>query len=337
MLINGNWSDENRTIMEGAFSREASQFGTIISQTTINEISRTSGRFSLFMSHSCPWCHKILLIRTLKKLEKYLPVIWFGEPRDQGYSRLLVPGADSDTPPQKTRLHHYYSHTDRHFTGRATVPLLWDNHDQKIISNKTETLLLGLDSVVNPEANFTLYPSHLKQEMLQLDQYIYEQFSNAVYRAGFAQTQDVYETAVDYVFECMAALNQRLTTNRYLWGDLLTNSDLQLFTTLIRFDAVYAPHFRCTRYRLTDFKHLWDYARHLFALPGVSNSFDFQKNQEGYFLNDGDHNPHGIVGELPKINWAQNSCRQGLENTFVWQNEGFSAPLSEFVGGQDER
>jgi putative glutathione S-transferase len=198
-------------------------------------------------------------------------------------------------------VHQLYTTMQPQYTGRVTVPVLWDIPNGRIISNESTHIIKALDKF---QEGPSLYPDGAEADINDCLSMMYDGLSNAVYRAGLAQRQDVYDAAVDQVFQTMGDLETRLSGRQFLVGDALSVVDLRLFATLVRFDTVYVTHFRCTRHRLTDFKNLWTHTRMIYNMPGVAETVDFDEIMRGYFLNDGDHNPHGIISQRPHIDWS---------------------------------
>ncbi len=202
--------------------------------------------------------------------------------------------------------HQLYSLTDPAYTGRATVPMLWDSKHQMILSNSSADIICAVNQAGGgPD----LLPESLSGEINTLTNEIFDGLSNAVYRAGKAERQDEYDQAVDTVFATMDRLEGRLTDQPFLFGADLTTADIRLFATLVRFDTVYVTHFRCTRRRLVDYPALWRFTRRIYQMPGIKDTVDFDEIRFGYYANDGSHNPFGIIGRQPIIDWEN---REGL-------------------------
>ncbi len=319
-LVKGKWTEESdKLFQKGRFIRQASSYDGPLPDAVINSICSAEGRYILVASLSCPWSHRVALVRAVKNLASSLPLVVAKGPRLQGYA------IEEDTIPGLKghgirHLHQLYTLSDPVCSGRSTVPLLWDSQDMKIICNDSAQMMRSLDRVQS-DLNVTLTPPPQLHRINSLNTRIHSGLGNAVYRAGLARSQAAYEDAVNHVFSTLDFLDEELRQSRYLCGDLLTESDLQLFTTLVRFDAVYASHFRCTRKRLTDYPALWPYARDLHSLPGISGTVDFPAILDGYYSNDGDHNPYGIIAELPEINWDATHNREALGTTKIWHRE----------------
>ena len=305
MLIEGRWTDEERLTRDGAFVRAESGYGDEIAPEAAAAIAREPGRFHLIASLSCPWSHRTLLVRALKGLAPVLPLQIAGGPWLEGYP--IAAGAPWQVPGVErcaVHVHELYTLSDPAYSGRATVPLLWDGAESRIVSNASANIMRVLDAVSPPHAaDFTLVPADLRGRIDDLNAEIHDRLANAVYRAGLAERQGAYDAAVSDVFGMLDMLEARLADSRYLFGAAITESDWYLFAVLVRFDAVYNTHFKCTRRRLVDYPALWAYARDLFAWPGVAGTVDFTVIREGYYLNDGDHNPHGVLAEAPEADW----------------------------------
>lgn len=308
MLVEGIWSDENRTIKDGAYVRAASPYGSPLNTKTIHGIANTPSRFHLVASLSCPWSHRAMLTRVLKGLDSVIPLHIAGGPRTEGYRVGMpdrpwaVPGSGREI----IHLHELYSLTDPAYTGRATVPVLWDAQDERIISNESVHILRGLDQIERKgsEPDWTLHPLDLADAIKDLAPRVQTGLSNAVYRAGKARRQEAYDEAVEAVFSTLYMLEEKLAYARYIHGNALTETDLRLWPTLARFDAVYHGHFKCTRHRLTDFTNLWGYARDIMSWRGVAQTFDERVIREAYYGEDLELNPFGIVATAPALDWT---------------------------------
>jgi len=326
MLIDGEWrADVDCTQKDGAFRRETSALPVIPAAQLARRLRKGDAPI-LVASLSCPWSHRATLVRAVKVLKTF-PVVIAGGPRTEGYAVTDVnPLRRSDE--QARHVHELYRASDAGYTGRATVPLLWDAQAQKILSNDSATIARAIDMV---GSGWRLAPDAQADEIDAINSRIYEGLANAVYRTGFATTQQAYETAVSDIYATLDWLENLLTHQRCLFGTQVTEADLFLFATLVRFDAAYAPLFRCTRRRLVDYPALWAYARDVYQWPGVAGTVDFKVNLRGYFLNDTDNNPHGIVPDLPDVDWNAPHEREALGSLAVWQN-GQHIPFDECTG-----
>ena len=301
MLVDGIWrSDEDRSMQSGAYRREPSKLDAVNVDDVAAQINYAPARFTLVASLSCPWSHGTLVARCLMKLVDRIAVQVAGGPRVEGYA--LVSTGPLARELNVRHVHELYTRTVTDYTGRSTVPLLWDRERGCIVSNASGDIIAIFDRLSNQTR---LRPTHLSADIADLTKWIFENLSNAVYRAGKAQHQVEYEDAVTLVFESMDDLESRLQDKRFLYGDTITEADVRLFATLVRFDTVYATHFRCTLRRLTDYPNLWRYTREIYQLPGLADTVDFDEIRRGYYINDGDHNPYGLVGMQPVIDWWQ--------------------------------
>jgi putative glutathione S-transferase len=297
MLIDGRWhTDADRTMQNGAYRREPSALPSRLGQEVMTALTQTAERFVLVASSSCPWSHGAMLAWQLKGFADRMPLQMAGGPRVEGYA--IVP--DGPLSADFHHVHQLYSATDPAYTGRATVPVLWDAHERIVLSNASEDIMQAFDAA---ETGPRLFPAELADEMTSFLPQLFNGLSNAVYRAGKAQRQDEYEEATTSVYATLHALEERLSHKAFLFGETLTAADLRLFATLVRYDTVYATHFRCTRYRLTDFPALWRFTRRIYQMSGVAGTVDFEEIRRGYYLNDGSHNPFGLVADQPEIDW----------------------------------
>ncbi|MEM8730203.1 MAG: glutathione S-transferase C-terminal domain-containing protein [Pseudomonadota bacterium] len=317
MLIDGKWqSNVDRFMQDGAFRREPSA----LPKTSVEDIARrleSKAHLSLVLSQSCPWCHRVALVRAVKGIAS-LRITGAGGPRTEGY-RLTDPSPQSGLGLPVEFVHQLYTRTDPTYTGRATVPVLWDGRAQYIVSNSSHSIARALDRI---GSGWRLRPQHQSAEIDAINTRLYAGLANAVYRAGFATTQTAYADAEETVFETLEWLDSHLADRRCLLGAQITEADLFLFATLVRFDAVYATLFRCTRRRLVDHPVVWAYTRDIYGWPGVAGTIDFAANLASYFLNDTDNNPHGIIPALPHLNWTAPHGRDRLGPLMVWQGDG---------------
>ncbi|MBL4768518.1 MAG: glutathione S-transferase C-terminal domain-containing protein [Rhodobacteraceae bacterium] len=298
MLIDGKWNDSTDRFMQGGkFLREQSQMPTDINGDTQTRLCDSPTDFVLVASSSCPWSHGATLAYVLKGWANLMPLQMAGGPRVEGYALLPDGPLTSDTG---HHLHQFYTQTITNFTGRVTVPLLWDVAQARIISNSSADIMAALNQ--RPSGP-DLLPEAIKSEIEALIPTIFDGLSNAVYRAGMAERQDEYDSAVNTVFATMDMLNTRLSDQAFLFGPDITVADIRLFASLVRFDTVYATHFRCTRKRLVDYTSLWRFTRRIYQMPGVQETIDFDEIRFGYYVNDGSHNPFGIIGQQPDIDW----------------------------------
>ena len=298
MLVDGVWcADVDRFMVDGRFEREVSALPAEVSDSVIARLADRPEDFVLVASNSCPWSHGAVLAWMLKGFSKVLPLQLAGGPRVEGYGMV----ADGPLSQGRARpVHALYTATVADFTGRSTVPVLWDAVEARVVSNDSAAIMRAFDVA---GVGDVLAPEGISDAIDGLIAWIFEGLSNGVYRAGLAERQDAYDAAIESVFGTLDALEKRLAGQVFLFGDGLTLADLRLFATLVRFDTVCATHFRCTRKRLVDYPSLWRFARQVYQMPGVSLTVDFDEIRAGYYLNDGSHNPFGLIGAQPEIDW----------------------------------
>lgn len=266
------------------------------------------GRYHLYVSYACPWAHRTLIYRKLKGLEDIIDVSvvhplmpevsWvFGD----------YPGATEDKANGTQALYEVYQMADPLFDGVVTVPLLWDKKSQTIVNNESSEIIRmfnsSFDQWGNKEIDF--YPEPLRADIDEVNDIIYENINNGVYRTGFATRQKAYEQAFDALFETMDLLEYRLSTRRYLMGNEITEADWRLFPTLVRFDPVYVGHFKCNKKRLMDYPNLWAYTRDLYQVPGIAETVNMDHIKYHYYGSHDMINPTGIVPRGPDINFNQ--------------------------------
>ena len=264
------------------------------------------GRYHLYVSYACPWAHRTLIFRKLKGLEQVISVSVV-HPLMPAESWVFgnYPGATPDQVHGFGKLHQLYDHSSPGFDGLVTVPVLYDKQRQVIVNNESSEIIRMLNGAFDQwgrkEVDF--YPEHLRAEIDEINAVVYENVNNGVYRAGFAGTQSAYETAFDRLFETLDELETRLSAQRYLVGDSLTEADWRLFTTLVRFDAVYHGHFKCNRQRLVDYPNLWAYTRELYQMPGVSETVNMDHIKLHYYGSHRGINPTCIVPKGPELDF----------------------------------
>jgi glutathionyl-hydroquinone reductase len=278
----------------GRFVRQASRFRDRVEEGT-------AGRYHLYVSLACPWAHRAVIVRRLKGLEEAIGMTVVDPVRDERGWRF---GPEFPDPLHGwSFLSEAYRATDPSFEGRVSVPVLWDTEAGRIVSNESadiaEMLAVAFDGVaVRPEVD--LFPAALRDEIRELNAWVYEDVNNGVYKAGFATSQEAYEEAVGPLFAGLARLDARLADRRFLFGDAPTLADWRLFTTLVRFDAVYAVHFKCTLRRVADHAHLPGYLRDLFQWPGIAETVDLDHIKRHYYTTHPSINPSRIVPVGPE-------------------------------------
>lgn len=274
----------------GAYVRPESQFRQWLGESS--GYPPASGRYCLIVGMGCPWAHRTLVTRALKGLEAAVPVWTVSPDRDQGIWVFDAPDAEWRTLPA------LYQMAQPGYQGRSTVPVLWDQQTQSIVNNESAEIIVMLNQALNAyatRADCDLYPVAQRAEIDQWNDRIYHTVNNGVYRCGFARTQTAYDTACRQLFDTLDAIDAQLAQQRYLCGDTITLADVRLFTTLVRFDAVYHGLFKCDRRRLREYPHLWPYARDLYQQPGVADTCDLDTIRRDYHGNLFPLNPGELI------------------------------------------
>ncbi len=324
LLVDGVWQDRwyDTKSSGGRFKRKASAFRNWVTADGAagpsgeGGFKAEAGRYHLYVSLACPWAHRTLIFRKLKGLEEIIPVSvvhWFmGE---EGWTFEPGPGATGDAVNGATRMHQVYTKADPTYTGRVTVPVLWDKERQTIVSNESSEIIRMFNSAFDGLTGSTLdfYPEALREEIDAINQPIYDTVNNGVYKCGFATSQEAYEEAFDALFATLDDLEERLSRQRYLAGDRITEADWRLFTTLLRFDPVYHGHFKCNRQRISDYPNLWNYTRELYQVPGVAETVDLHHIKHHYYASHETINPTRIVPKGPAIDFALPHDRDRLK------------------------
>ena len=300
LMVDGTWTDQwyDTGATGGKFERPATLFRSRVERG--GRFEPEPGRYHLYVSWACPWAHRTLISRKLKGLEDAIGVTYV-DPLMLENGWTIAEGAD---PMNHARfLWQVYAKADPHYSGRVSVPVLWDRKDATIVNNESAEIIKMLD--VWPGARGPLLrPPELAAEIDALNEAIYPAINNGVYRAGFATTQAAYDDAYDQVFAMLDILEARLKTRRFLLGDQPTEADWRLFTTLIRFDAVYYGHFKCNRARIAEFPELWDFTRALYQIPGVAETVRLDQIKTHYYGSHRMINPTGIIPKGPEIDFS---------------------------------
>jgi putative glutathione S-transferase len=273
------------------------------------------GRYHLYVSYACPWAHRTLIVRVLKGLEGVIPVSVV-HPLMPAESWVFgdYPGATPDRVHGFRALHQLYDLSDPGFDGLVTVPVLYDSERRVIVNNESSEIIRMLNSAFDAwgRPDVDLYPVPLRAEIDAINALVYENVNNGVYCAGFATTQGAYEAAYDRLFDTLDVLEARLARQPCLVGDRPTEADWRLFTTLVRFDAVYHGHFKCNRRRLVDYPHLWAYTRALYQVPGVAGTVNMDHIKLHYYGSHRGINPTGIVPKGPELDFGAPHGRGGV-------------------------
>ncbi|HUG58508.1 MAG TPA: glutathione S-transferase family protein [Candidimonas sp.] len=310
LLVKGEWVDQwyDTTATGGNFVRTYTQFRNWITPdgspgpSGEGGFAAQAGRYHLYVSLACPWAHRTLIFRALKGLEDMIGVsIVNPYMAEHGWTFEPAPGVVADPVINAKYLYEIYQHAQADYSGRVTVPVLWDLQRGVIVNNESAEIIRMLNSAfdgVGAKAG-DYAPTALLPEIDVINAHVYDTINNGVYKAGFATDQKVYEREVTALFESLDQLEDRLAGQRYLAGDRITESDWRLFTTLIRFDAVYHGHFKCNLRRLADYPNLWGYTRELYQWPGVAATLNLQHIKDHYYRSHDTINPNRIVPAGP--------------------------------------
>ncbi len=314
-LVEGQWEDVwyDTKSTHGKFVRQSAAFRNWV--TVTGEPGPTGdggfqaqvGRYHLYVSLACPWAHRTLIFRKLKGLEEAISLsvvnAFMGA---EGWTFELGDDVIPDTVNHASRLHEIYALANPHYTGRVTVPVLWDKQKRTIVSNESSEIIRMFNSAFDDVGGLPgdYYPEQLRGEIDALNDMIYATVNNGVYKAGFATTQTAYEEAANALFATLDLLEARLTEQRYLVGSRITEADWRLFTTLLRFEPVYVGHFKCNKRRLVDYPNLREYVCDLYQAPGIADTVNLDYIKKHYYQSHTSVNPTGIVPIGPEIDYA---------------------------------
>lgn len=309
LLVDGVWHDQWYDTRDtgGRFERPRTVFRGRVTADGASGHRAEPGRYHLYVSLACPWAHRTLVYRRLKKLTDVISVSvvdpFMGE---QGWMFSEGPGCVPDTVNGARYLHEVYTRAKADYTGRVTVPVLWDKARRTIVNNESSEIIRMLDTEFNEwgDASLDFYPEDLRGVIDETNAFVYDHVNNGVYRCGFATTQRAYDEAFDALFAALDALEARLAAQRYLAGARLTEADWRLFTTLVRFDAVYHGHFKCNLRRVTDYPQLSNYVRELYQVPGVAETVDLDHIKQHYYRSHATINPTRIVPRGPALDFT---------------------------------
>ena len=308
LLVDGEWKDQwyDTDSTGGRFVRSEAAFRDRVTADGSSGFKAESGRYHLYVSYACPWASRTLIYRRLKGLEDHVslsvvnPLMlehgWTFDPWDG-----VIPDPINDAD----FLHQVYTAARSDYTGRVTVPILWDRERATIVNNESAEIIRMLDREFD-EVGATgprFCPAELESDIDSINGFVYDNVNNGVYKAGFATTQEAYEEPVTALFDALDKLEQRLGDRRYLLGDRITEADWRLFTTLVRFDPVYVGHFKCNVRRLVDYPNLWGYTRELYQVPGVAETVHFDHIKRHYYGSHPTINPTGVIPAGPAIDF----------------------------------
>lgn len=332
LLVEGRWHDQwYESSKDGAFQREQAQRRHWITAdgrpgpSGEGGFKAEAGRYHLYVSLACPWAHRTLIYRKLKGLESLIDVSvvsWLM--RENGWTFDTSTGSTGDPLDGHEFIYQRYLADTADYTGRVTVPLLWDKKLKRIVSNESAEIIRMFNSAFDELTGnrLDLYPDVLQLPINQLNERIYPAVNNGVYRAGFATSQSAYEEAFDEVFAELDVLEQLLGEKRYLSGEYLTEADIRLFTTIVRFDPVYHGHFKCNLRRISDYPNLSQWLRELYQWPGITETVNFEHIKHHYYASHATINPTGIVPKGPLQNLGAAHDRERLIGRGIWNKTG---------------
>jgi putative glutathione S-transferase len=323
LLVDGEWHDVwyDTKASKGRFVRSESQFRNWVTPDGSPGPSGSGGfraepgRYHLYVAYACPWAHRTLIVRKLKGLEAMIGIsavnCYMGA---EGWTFAPGPETIPDSVNHVSKLYELYTLADAKYSGRATIPILWDKHERTIVSNESAEIIRMLNTAFDGVgANHNdYYPAELRGEIDELNALVYPNVNNGVYRAGFATTQEAYEEAANVLFAALDKLAGRLATRRYLTGSRLTEADIRLFTTLVRFDPVYHGHFKCNRQRIVDYPNLWGFLRDIYQTTGVAETVHVDFIKRHYYGSHANLNPSRIVPIGPDLNYEPPHGRERL-------------------------
>lgn len=316
LLVEGSWHTDwyDTKSTGGKFVRKDASFRNWVTAdgepgpSGVGGFKAEPDRYHLYVSLACPWAHRTLIFRELKGLQDMISVsVVNALMGDEGWTFELGDGVIEDSVNHKTRMHEIYTLSDPKYTGRVTVPVLWDKKLNMIVSNESAEIIRMLNSAFDHlgAKPGDYYPEIQRDDIDELNDLIYRTINNGVYKAGFATTQAAYDAAVVELFDTLDAMEQRFSSQRYLTGSEITEADWRLFTTLIRFDAVYVGHFKCNLKRIQDYPMLSQYLRDLYQQPGIAETVDIDYIKAHYYQSHTSINPTQIVSKGPELNFMQ--------------------------------
>jgi putative glutathione S-transferase len=311
MVIDGHWTEQppEETGTGGEFRRIASVFRDRITADGSSGYPASAGRYHLYVGYHCPWAHRTIMFRALKKLEHAISISYcLPYFRENGWTYELRPECPDCTLDQINNFHYLYQayiKADPHYTGKVTIPVLWDKETNKIVNNESSEIIRMFNSefvgIAGDDTDY--YPAPLRGEIDKLNEFIYTNVNNGVYRCGFARSQAAYDAAYEGLFAALDQLDARLTNQRYLLGDRQTEADWRLFPTLVRFDVAYFSIFKCNRQRMSDFPNLWRYTRDLHSTPGIAATVKPRLYVQNYYSIER-VNPTGIIPQGTPVDFS---------------------------------
>ena len=312
MLVDGEWRTDayQTTNDDGEFDRQETSFRDEIVSDADAEFPAESGRYHVYISRACPWAHRVAMTRRLCGLEDDISLsVVEPERYEDGWEF----STDYPDPLYDAEyLRDIYARADPEFTGRVTVPVLWDEQTETIVNNESREIMRMLNTAFEGSNDVELWPEGYREEVDRVIDEIYDPINNGVYRAGFADTQEAYNAAVEEVFDALDHWEDVLDDQRFLAGDKLTEADLAMFVTLIRFDHVYHTHFKCNRRAIHEYPNLWNYTKELYQLPGIKSTVNIDHIMRHYYVSHDDVNPKRLVPTGPDIDFSTPHNRNRL-------------------------
>ena len=323
LLVDGQWQDKwyDTDASGGRFEREDAGFRNWVTTdgsagpTGKGGFKAETNRYHLYVSLACPWAHRTTIYRKLKGLEDIISMsVVHPFMGDKGWTFAEGKGVIADPVVHARYLYEVYNAAKSDYTGRVTVPILWDKKTNTIVSNESSEIIRMFNSAFEEVGATTgnFIPSELLAEIDDMNTFVYSAVNNGVYKAGFATTQEAYEQPLTTLFDALDTLEARLAKRRYLMGDTITEADWRLFTTLVRFDAVYVGHFKCNIRRIIDYPNLWGYLRDLYQVPGIAETVNMNHIKQHYYTSHANINPTRIVPVGPVIDFNEPHDRARL-------------------------
>ena len=307
LLVDGAWQEDVSRTTNGRFIRPTTAYHNAVTADSTSYFPAEAGRYHLYISLACPWAHRTLIFRSLKKLDGIISLSvtapLYGK---TGWEFDPAQGGTLDAANDRKTLAEIYLITDPHYTGRVSVPVLWDKKRRTIVNNESSEIIRMLNSAFEAftDVHTDYYPEALRDEIDRINDLVYPTVNNGVYRAGFATSQEAYEEAARCIFSTLDQLEELLSRQRYLAGKAITEADWRLFTTLVRFDAVYYSHFKCNLRRIVDYPNLWNYLRDLYQMPGIAATVSLDHIKRHYYGSHRNVNPTGIVPIGPVLDFT---------------------------------
>jgi len=308
LLVEGEWTDQwyDTKSTKGEFVRKDSAYRQWIKSDGSSSFKPEKDRYHLYISLACPWAHRTLIFRKLKMLEDVINIS-IVDPimSENGWEFHDSPGSIPDHVNEKKYLYEIYQLADSNYSGRVTVPVLWDKKKKTVVNNESSEIIRMFNSEFSEYADNSLdyYPKDLRNEIDEVNSFVYDNINNGVYKCGFATSQEAYESAFNNLFSALDKIEDMLEGNEYLVNNTITEADWRLFTTLIRFDPVYVGHFKCNKKRMMDYSNLYRYVKKLYNTEGIRETVNFDHIKRHYYVSHKTINPTGVVPVGPELNF----------------------------------